>query len=66
MSGRDLGGRLDRREAVAGLLQVEARDVLERRGDQLADEGVVVDDEDRRRHAIPSRMRANASSGIVS
>ena len=37
---------VERLLAVARLVQLEARDVLERRRDQLADERVVVDDQD--------------------
>jgi hypothetical protein len=61
-----LDGGLEGLLTVARLPQPEPGDVLQGRGDQLADHRVVVDDEDQRGHATPSRMRANASSGIVS
>jgi hypothetical protein len=48
---------------VARLTQPQSGDGLERGGHQLPDHGVVVDDEDRARHANASRMTANASSG---
>jgi hypothetical protein len=51
---------------VARLTQPESRDVLERGGDQPPYEGVVVDDQDRRAHASPSRTRTNAASGTES
>ena len=42
--------------------QLEARDVLERRGDQLADERVVVDDQDRSRISRSPRGSARSTS----
>src|SRR3954451_5142852 len=58
-----LGGGLERLHAVAGLQQ-RPRHVLQRGGDELSDEWVVVDDEDDLAHAMASLMRANASSGM--
>src|SRR3954453_5728693 len=51
--------------AGGGLDELEARDVLERRRDQPPDEGVVVDDQDGRRHWTSSRMRSIAPSSTV-
>ena len=59
-----LGGGLERLHPVAGLQQLRARDVLQGGRDQLADERVVVDDEDDLAHSMASLMRANASSGM--
>jgi hypothetical protein len=42
--GRLAGGELHRLQTVGRLDEVEARDVLQRRCDELADERVVVDD----------------------
>src|SRR5690606_148292 len=68
--GRGLGGPLDRLDPVAGRLQLEARDVLERRRDEAADEGIVVDDEDgvahgRRAGARPISRRTCPSRAAV-
>jgi hypothetical protein len=51
----------DRLDAVAGLVDVEARDVLERSRDEAADERVVVDDQDRTGQGAPP-MPARSSS----
>jgi hypothetical protein len=64
--GLDLARALDRLEAVAGLAHAVARDVLERGGDEPADAGVVVDDEDRVVHESPLLSRSNVSSAICS
>jgi hypothetical protein len=64
--GAGVAGALDGLLAVPGLGHAVAGDVLERRGDQPADAGIVVDDEDRPVHRSVVRRRSNASSGMAS
>ena len=61
--GRGPPRRLDRLLAVGRLDELEARDVLERRGDEPADERVVVDDEDGVRSS--SRLSAGCCSSVA-
>jgi hypothetical protein len=64
--GLGVAGALDGLLPVAGLGHPVAGDVLERRGDQPADPGIVVDDEDRPVHLRLLRRRWKALSGIPS
>jgi hypothetical protein len=64
--GPGVAGALDGLLTVAGLGHPVAGDVLERRRDQPADAGIVVDDEDRPVHRKLLRKRSKAASAMPS